>query len=234
MGVRMAFAGLTTMPEKGETFTPQVNGDATKEFGTAAGANGILTKTFTCRVGSTGSLENFGAAEQIDAAEDMRTFLVAVKGMQSNTFRWTHVKIGPMGADGSALEAASTYTFTTPVVGTATTLLPPQCAAAISMRANIIGRRGRGRIYLPALGIPLTSDGLIASSTATIMRTSLKSLIDNLQQIPGFAIYNGVVVIMSSGSPTAVRPVEVRTGEVVDTIKSRRAQKTETYTPLAL
>jgi hypothetical protein len=106
---------------------------------------------------------------------------------------------------------------------------------AVTMRANIVGRRGRGRIYLPALSQSIiTSNAIIASSAANTIRASFKTLIDDLQNMPGFTTYLPIVSVMSAGASVAVRPVEVRTGSRIDTVKSRRAQVDETYTSTAL
>ncbi len=234
-GVRLALAPVASAPAKGETFTPQANGEPTRVFGVQAGTNGTLTKTWTARVGAVGSLENFGPTEQIDVAEDVRTFLNAVKNYLYSGARWTHVKIAAIDATGHTVETAATYNFTTPIVGTAAGALPPQIAVAISMRANIVGRTGRGRIYLPAVGSGVLDPNInIDATAATAMRTAFKTLIDNLQNVTGFSTYLPIVCITSAGATTAVRPVEIRTGSRFDTIKSRREQAVEVYTSTAL
>lgn len=234
-GVRCAFAPVASAPAKGDTFTPQTNGDAVGVFGTQSGTHGTLTKTWTCRVGAVGSLENFGPTEQIDMAEDVWTFLNSMKAYLYSGARWTHVKLAAIDATGHTVGTAATYNFTSPIVGTAGGALPPQIAVAISMRANIVGRTGRGRIYWPAVGSGvLNSDINIDTTAATAMRTAFKTLIDNLQNVAGFSTYLPIVVITSAGAATAVRPVEVRTGSRFDTIKSRREQAVEVYTATSL
>jgi hypothetical protein len=113
--------------------------------------------------------------------------------------------------------------------------LPPQVAMALSTRANLVGRRGRGRVYLPALAATmLNADGTINNTPAGTLRTAFKTLIDNLQATPGFSVMIPIVSIMSADSPTVVRPVEVRSGNRLDTIQSRRRQVAEVYTSTAL
>lgn len=234
-GVRLAFAPTASAPAKGETFTPVTNGDVVPEFGTASGTHGTLTKTWKCRINSVGSTENFDAAAQIDAAEDVWTFLNATKANVWGGFRWTHVKFAAIDATGHTVGTGSTYTFTTPVVGTGSNGTPAQLALAITLRANIVGRRGRGRVYMPAVSqATIATNGIISTTQADLWRTSMKTLIDNLQNVPGYSLNIPIVSVMSAGSATAVRPVEVRTGNRLDTIKSRRAQVDESYTTLAL
>lgn len=235
IGLRLCFAPVASAPVKGAIFTPLGNGDADMDQGTLAGTNGTLTRTWIARVGPAGSTFDHGATQQVDFAEDLRTFLDAIKGNVSSAFRWTHIKQAAVAADGSTIQPSSVYTFTSPLAGTGSNTLPPQVAMAISMRADIIGRRGRGRIYLPALSTGLlASDGTIAATPANTLRSSFVTLVNNLQNVSGWSTYMPIVSILSAGSADAVRPSQVRTGNRFDTIQSRRRQVAEAYatTPL--
>lgn len=235
IGVRLAFAPVISAPNKGDVFTPLAGGAITSDSGTLAGTHGTLSKTWTARIGGTGSLENFDAAAQVDACEDMWTFLNALKAYQFSDFKWTHVKCSAVDPTGATPIVSSVYTFTSVLAGAVGTGLPPQVAMALSARANLVGRRGRGRVYVPALGTTiLASDGQIATTPANSMRNAFKTLIDNLQAQPGLTANMPIFSIMSADSATAVRPVEVRSGSRLDTIQSRRRQVTETYTTTAL
>lgn len=234
-GLRLPFAPIIGAPDKGAIFTPYGNGDVVIDQGSQAGANGTLTRTWTARIGPTGSEQDANATLQIDLAEDLRTLLGSISAFQSNAWRWTHVKMAPVAANGDTVQSSSVYTFTTPIAGGVATTSPPQLALAMSLRADIIGRRGRGRIYLPGLaqGI-LATDGTVASSSASTLRTAFKTCIDALQNLPGTPDAIPIVSVMSPGSATAVRPSQIRTGNRFDTIQSRRRQVAETYTTLAL
>lgn len=235
IGVRLAFAPVVGGPAKGDIFTPLGGGAITPTFGSQAGANGTLSKTWTARVGDTGSLENFDAAAQIDVAEDMRTFLNSIKGFQSPEWRWTHIKVAAVDADGKTPVVAAIYTLTTPIVGAGIGALPPQVAMALSSRANLVGRRGRGRVYIPALATAVVAaDGTIKTAEANAMRAAFKTLIDSCQSTPGFSVLQPIYMIGSADSPTVVRPTEIRTGNRLDTIQSRRRQVAESYTTTAL
>lgn len=234
-GIRLCVSRVIGAPDMGTVFTPEVNGDVVRDQGTAAGTHGTLARTFSCRIGPVGSELNWDAAYQIDVAEDVWTFLNAVNNYVSAAFRWTHVKQAAVSAAGDTLEHSSIYTFTTPLVGTGVGTLPPQLAMAVSLRANLIGRRGRGRLYFPALHTSaIATDGTVITTVATSLRTNLKTLVDNLQDPPGAPDYIPIVSILSPGQATAVRPEQVRTGNRFDTIQSRRRQVPESYTALAL
>lgn len=235
-GLRLAIGETGAMPDKGTTFDMELQGDVATDQGTTAGTNGTLTRTWTARRGPTGSTENCDAGFQIDVAEDVRTFLNTIKAYQGSQFRWTHIKLAPVSAAGATIGTSSVYTLTSPLAGGGSQMLPPQAAFALTMRANILGRTGRGRIYVPALSNQafLSSDGVISSTPQTALRAAFVTLINDLQNLPGTPDYVPLVVITSPGKASAVRPSEVRTGQRIDTIRSRREQVPETYTTTAL
>lgn len=230
-GLRMVIANNTAAPEKGTTFTPMENGDVVTDQGQTSGTNGVLTRTWTCRLGETGSNENADAAFQIDIAEDLRTFLYALRTYSSTAFAWNSIKLAPVSAAGRTIGTSSVYQFGTVVQGTGTGLLPPQLAAAVTMRANILGRRGRGRIYLPALAsAAVATTGLLTAAFTDAARAAMVTLIGDIENAPGTPVYEPIVVVTSAGAATVVRPSQVRTGQRADTIRSRREQVAEVYT----
>lgn len=231
IGFRFAFVPVATSPTAGETFTIPSNGDAVPEFGTYAGTLGTLSKTWGARVGPPGSLENWGEGEQAAAGDAVHAFLSALKVYQNNSFKWKHVKQAPISALGKTIGTASTYDFTTDVTGTGTSALPAQSAIAVSTRANIVGRSGRGRFYVPALAdTAIGPDGALNSQTLTAYTTATKDFIDAMQGvIGGLSLMRALYMVTSAGKATGVRPVEVRVGTLMDTIRSRRAQVDEGY-----
>lgn len=241
-GIRLAICEGTSAPEKGTIFEVPFSGDVVTDQGQQAGTHGTLTRTWDARRGSVGSTENCDAGFQIDLAEDTWAFLDAIKAFQNSNFKWSHVKIAPVGVAtvngvqvGRTLGTSAVYQFTTALAGTVGSLLPPQCAMAISTRANILGRRGRGRIYLPALAQSLIGvDGTLDSTKTATIRAAFVTYVNALQNLPGTPDFLPFVAIMSPGKDEAVRPNEVRTGNRVDTIRSRREQVPEVYTPTAL
>lgn len=230
-GLRLCPVSKIGAPDAGTIFTPIETGDVAQDQGFQTGTHGTLTKTWTARIGPTGSVENWGSDWQIGVAEDVWTFLDTMKGSFASSFRWAGVKMGAVASTGRIIQNSSVYTFTTPLAGTSSSTLPPQLAMAVTMRANILGRKGRGRIYLPALSqTAINADGTVNATFATNARTAMKALIDGLQNTPIDDAYMPVVSVMSAGSANPVRPSEVRTGNRMDTIQSRRRQVVEAYT----
>lgn len=235
IGVRVVFVPTIGAPDKGAIFEPALGGEIVADFGTEAGAHGILSKTWSARIGVPSSAQNMDAARQIDMAEDVWTFLNTIKAYQYSAFKWTHVKCSAVTAAGTTPVVSSVYTFGTAAGGGGATGLPPQVAMALSTRANLVGRRGRGRVYIPALTSSiLAADGTISATPANSLRAAFKQLIDDLQASPGLSTYLPIVTVQSAASDTSVRPVEVRTGSRLDTIQSRRRQVEEVYTSTAL
>jgi hypothetical protein len=237
IGVRLAVAEELALPGKGTTFTPLENGDVVIDGGTQAGTNGTLTRTWSARLGPTGSLDNADAAMQADLGDDFWTFLNATKGLLSSSFRWTHVKIAPITAAGKYAAPSAVYQFTTPLTGgIASNMNPPELACAVSFRAPVIGRRGRGRFYMPALSKNAIdgTNGTVASATRTGLRDAAATLVANLENLPGTEEYTTLVAVMSAGSETAVRPSEIRVGDHWDVQRRRQDQALEVYSSVAL
>lgn len=237
IGIRLPITEGASEPAKGSEFTPVANGDIELDSGTQAGTNGTLTRTWKARLGGLASIDNADAAMQADLGDDFWTYLNAIKGYTSAYFKWTHVKIAPVLADGSYGAPSAVYTFTTALTGTGTApTLPPEVAIAVSFRAAVIGRRGRGRMYLPAItgGSASDADGCVTSACRTALVNATVTLVSNLQDIPGTEQYGPTVAVMSAASSTAVRPSQIRVGNHFDSQRRRQHQVPETYTTGAL
>lgn len=237
IGLRLAIVEDASPPAKGALFTIPTNGDVALDSGTYAGTNGTLTKTWTARRGPVGSSENCDDAFQADLCEDLRTFLDALKANVKDTFRWTHMKVAPILADGTYGAPSATYQLTTPLAGTgsAGTNFPPEVAVAVTLRANVLGRRGRGRVYLPGLNTSVSAtDGTVSSAFRSSAAGAMVTLISNLEDAPGTEEYGPLVMVTSAGSSVAVRPAEVRVGSHFDAQRRRQHQVPETYTVTAL
>lgn len=238
IGLRLTIHAAGEDPAKGAIFeVPTSNGDIVQDIGVHAGTNGTLQRAWSARLGPAGSTENADAAWQTDLAEDFRTYLVAIQSYFTTGFRWTHVKIAGQTATGSAPWGSGTYTFTAPVIGTAAfpTPVPPEVALAVSLRAPIAGRRGRGRMYLPAISSgQIANDGTVEAALRTAVNTATKAFIENLEDSPGAEDYGPIVSVMSAGSTHAVRPSEVRVGNHWDAQRRRQDQADEVYSTLAL
>ena len=186
---------------------------------------------------------NITAADQADFAADFRTFLDAMKAYTNYHFTWQGVRIVAVDPDGHACAGATVLTFKTPVVGTNNyASLPPEVACCLSLRSPLLGRAGRGRMYIPALACcdvggseyVMTLDGTIKDSYADALNAAGRNLIHNIEELPGVDSCGVVVGVMSAGKTQAVRPTEVRVGNHADVQVRRQRQVRETYRSLAL
>lgn len=238
MGLRIFTELTASAPDAGSVFTPSIGSDVASASGTPTGTHGTLTQTWEATGGNPVSGLLWDGTQQIDLAEDFWTFLNSVKTYQSTGFEWTHIKIAPILAAGNYGAPSSIYQFSTSIAGgTGTNVFPPEVSVALSLRAPILGRRGRGRMYLPALaGSSLTTgNGLVNSTFNSSVRGMFKTLVDNLQNASGAPYtYFPVVGVSSAGATTAVRPSEIRVGNHFDVQKRRQDQVPEIYSSTTL
>lgn len=171
-----------------------------------------------------------------DLAQDAYTFLSSIKAEQATLFRWTHLKIAPVElGTGKTKVPASLYTLKTPLIGGATGMLPPEVSIAMSLRAPIVGRRGRGRMYLPGVAQSVVaSDGKIATAVRTRIAGHVKTFVDNLGDTPGLDSTQTRVIITSADKVDCVFPSEVRVGDHADAQRRRQHQVEEVYSAVAL
>jgi hypothetical protein len=235
IGLRIPFANRPNGPDHGSIWVPEANGDVTSQTGVTTGTHGQLSETWTARVGAVGSTDNADPAFQVNLAEHFWTFLDASKAYFGTGLRWTHVKVAPIGLTGDYEAGASTYSFSSELAGTGTAILPPNVALACSLRAPIIGKRGRGRFYLPAItASQCAADGTAVSTMRDALSTNFKALIDAIQGEFTTGQHQPIVSVFSPGATTVIRPSEVRIGNQFDTQQRRRAQVPETYDVLSL
>lgn len=131
-----------------------------------SGATGTSTN-FNINAGFEGTAGNaFTYLSQGNLMESSLTFWNAVKASVANTQQMEGVKITayerPAGGGTPQVINGSTVGYLkTPVPGTGTFRLPPQCAGVISLRTVARGPGGRGRFYVPLTGATLTAQGTI-------------------------------------------------------------------------
>ena len=121
--------------------------------------------------GITGSGAVITDADQDEIAEILLTWCEGVKIMTSNNYVLESIRIYPVGPDGKSRTAPSIYK---PRVSTAnptgTSMLPADCAIAISTVTATRGVKGRGRQFLGAPAqATVDNTGLISLNTRQTM-----------------------------------------------------------------
>lgn len=243
VGLRLGVVNRTGAPDMGETFTldSSETPDLSVETGSyTAATSGIGTIDYACnwRAGwGVGGLEFvLDLAAQKAVCENWFAWWEAMRTYLHSQLRLASVKIAGIQADGKYTRGASEFRLRTPrAASSASTPIPPETSAAISIGADILGRTGRGRMFLPGLVTSsIASDGTISSSLASPANTATKNLIDGLQGIQSPSPKMPLVAVTSAPKATAVRPQYVRVGCHADVQRRRQHQILETYTTLAL
>jgi len=149
--------------------------------------------------------------------------------------------VAMIGGDGSTLStsygpATMTLTFDTPVAGGRTgDMLPPECAVVASLRTPNTSARGRGRCYLPPVGVGVldTEAGAISSTETANIAARFAVLLDEAsydRTTPDDAhVYPIITGKTSPAWTNYYRVTTVRVGNVMDAQRRRRNQLVETY-----
>lgn len=129
---------------------------------------------------------------------------------------WNEVKAYCYPSGGPSAQFIGSYTIPSPLVGSGDGTLPNQCALVLSLRSGFAGRSKRGRMYLPATGATLLSDGQ--------MDQSVLASITNGWAL-GFSDWNaasdGKIVVVSQHLDSAVQVSSVICDSRIDIQRSR-------------
>lgn len=102
------------------------------------------------------------------------------------------------------------------------TMLPHECAVAVSTHAAAANRKDQGRFYLPPPSVAQVTDGLLESTPRARLLAGSVILINDLQG-SGFT----PVIYHPDGTSDAI--VQLRVGNVIDSQRRRRNKLIEAY-----
>lgn len=117
---------------------------------------------------------------------------------------------------------AGEFEYSTPIAGANTARLPLTSACVVSLISDDVGRKNRGRIYIPAAGAGLSSSQMDSSTTSAVA-TATAALITGINTTNVGATPPETVVV---GSNQATPPpiTSVRVDSLVD-VQRRRQDK---------
>lgn len=97
---------------------------------------------------------------------------------------------------------------------------PPGCAALVRLGSGLVGRKNRGRIYLPGMLLDddIDSDGSILSGTVL----SIQGVVDDLMAAIASASATPVVLHSDVGTPTLVTSAQVQSVSATQRRRLRR------------
>jgi len=109
----------------------------------------------------------------------------------------------------------------------------PQDALAVSLVTARRGPTGKGRFYIPLpVVMGLAANGwLIAESDVNTIRARAATMLSDINNAPGYDSGGAPTVVVASTKGYNTPVTGVRVGRVMDTIRSRRRQLSESYGP---
>lgn len=181
--------------------------------------------------GLPGGERAFGADEQLELVDILKTeCLTPWAASQAQGFAWKSIKVSPIHPSGKYATGSSVFELKTPLVGTTVKSAPPELAVAVTMRTPILGRRGRGRVYVPAIGLDqINPDGTVLPTGASRFAAGVSQFVEAVRDVMG-TDYLYRVVTTSAASDKYVLPQTVSVGDLFDVQRRRQAQVDENYT----
>lgn len=156
----------------------------------------------------------------------------------SNLSRVEELRLYPIGADGKAVPAPPyaqgtpctlTYTGSFPTGSGSAGIAPLQIAAVASHRTPQIGRKGRGRMFLPALSSTIIgTDSLISTTPRNAARDAQIAFLEALGYLDALTEWYLFPIVTGSPWTQYARISSVQVGSVPDTQRRRRNALVET------
>jgi hypothetical protein len=180
------------------------------------------------------SSSRFSADGLADVVADSSAFFARPGTFISGDVRLREVKLARIAPDGTYRADPLIASVNVPGGSGPGLRYPPQVSLAVSLQTATRGPRGKGRFYLPGPSIGFdNSTAQISVGDATAVRDSATTWIVNLNDWPGVDGQDPRVTVASSAGMNS-DVTGVRVGRVLDTIRSRRGQIPEGYTPLSV
>jgi hypothetical protein len=157
-----------------------------------------------------------------------------VRALWSTSTNFVGARVEARDLDGT-LETQGEAVRSTASVGTGTAALPFQTAMCISLRSQVGGASGRGRLYVPATGVTLTTASLRPSDAVVLAAaTDMAGWLLSIEQfidvrLPGA----NSLTIWSRKLQAANKVVSIQAGNVLDVQRRRRDTLIETYQAVA-
>jgi hypothetical protein len=156
----------------------------------------------------------------------------------SNHVKLNSVKVSPINAAGHVVDertATLTWTGSNPTGSSGTNQLPTEVSVVCSWKTPRIGRKGRGRVYLPpAAAGSLTSTGRLTSASQDAILAGMTNFIQDSALGGGFDHVWALPVVTGAPYTSYGQIVGMNVGDVYDSQRRRRRQLVETRVSGAL
>lgn len=207
---------------------------ATFKGGWIAGGNGDTFEQWNTSIAlKPGIVRDWGTDSQDvanDLCADFSAFFTSLGAAVSTGTLFEEVRLDAIGVDGKITqEARFARPEGGPTSGSGLTVLPPQCAVVLTLDTKTRGRSRFGRMYLPLLGVTVSTDGLMGQPAVASLATKCATFITNVGNTPGADVDFAPVVASGVGSGSLNEIKAIRVGRAVDTMRSRRRSLVESY-----
>lgn len=157
----------------------------------------------------------------------------------SSKCRVTRIKASPITASGHVAElrtAILEWTGSNPVGSVSAPMLPSEVSCVVSWSTPVIGKKGRGRIYLPPTGAAvLNDDGQLPSGTTDTIVAGAASFLHDTAITSGLLANLWALPIVTGSPWTQFGQIEgARVGSILDSQRRRRRQLVEVRSAAAV
>jgi len=183
--------------------------------------------------GDFGAPVSAAQAATIAAGIDALTISVGVTGMWNPTTRLLGCRVEARTLAGD-LEALAEHVRGAPVAGAASGAMPFQTSLVSSLRTTHPGPSGRGRLYWPATGVPLTlATNRPSSANMTTYLAGIKTTLSAIQGVIDVTLDGVALAVWSRKNADLYVVNSIQTGDVLDVQRRRRDAEVENYNVLA-
>lgn len=120
------------------------------------------------------------------------------------------------------------YTGSNPT-GAVAGVIPPQVTAVASLRTSQVGRRGRGRMFVPPFGTAGNNSGRVSPSAIAALGEATKEFLEGCRVSAGTGGVNVYPVVTGAPFINYAMINQCRVGDVFDTQQRRRRSLVENY-----
>lgn len=159
-------------------------------------------------------------AEDVAALSVAATYIGNLKNLLSENTALTNVRAALYDDEGhlAAYADAPVAGFT----GTGEQTAPSTTAVALSLYSAVAGRSTRGRLFVPALAIPLDGDtGRIPIASCSLFAGEMASWMTAIQDSSP-ASWEAVLGVWSKKLGTGIQVTSIRCGDVPDSMRRRK------------
>lgn len=157
----------------------------------------------------------------------------------NNGARILEARVYPIGSDGKAIPAPPyavgspmrlNWTGSYPAGAGASGIQPLQNALVVSHRTPQVGRRGRGRMFLPALSSTIIgTDGLVGTTPRNLAASKQVTFLESISYLDALTEWFLIPIVTGAPWTQYSRITGVQVGNVPDTQRRRRNALVETY-----